>query len=241
MWRRGLLCEEHELGAGLEVPHVLLVGEHDVRHLEQGEAEARRLGQLARSNKVRGRPPCQRRPDLSCFDFGEEEEAAAPLPVAKPKDKGKGKAAQRAAEKAEEEAQRELRIAQAKAEPASSVRCRQPGEPAALGDFVDWALEQQELAGCPGPEDLLAANIATGCSLDPISFLRRDTSASRSLTPPHTASRTRHRSLAAASSRMRMRSHVHRRPQAGARRPLRPHQGGDRVQQHAAAAGEPDV
>ena len=181
-------------------------------------------------------------PDLSCFDFGEEEEAAAPapLPVAKPKDKGKGKAAQRAAKKAEEEAQRELRIAQAKAEP-SSVRCRQPGEPAALGDFVDWALEQQELAGCPGPEDLLAANIATGCSLDPISFLRRDTSASRSLTPPHTASRTRHRSLAAASSRMRMRSRVHRRPQAGARRPLRPHQGGDRVQQHAAAAGEPDV
>ena len=31
------------------------------------------------------------------------------------------------------------------------------GEPAALGDFVDWALEQHELAGCPGPEDLLAA------------------------------------------------------------------------------------
>ena len=60
-------------------------------------------------------------PDLSCFDFGEEEEAAAPTPppVAKPKDKGKGKAAQRAAKKAEEEAQRELRIAQAKAEPSS--------------------------------------------------------------------------------------------------------------------------
>ena len=94
MRRRGLLGEEHELGAGLEVPHVLLVGEHDVRHLEQGEAEARRLGQLARSNKVRGRPPCQRRPDLSCFDFGEEEEAAAPLPVAEPKDKGMGKAEQ---------------------------------------------------------------------------------------------------------------------------------------------------
>ena len=61
------------------------------------------------------------------------------------KDRGKGKAAQRAAKKAEEEAQRERRIALAKAEPASAIRCRQPGEPAALGDFVDWALEQQEL------------------------------------------------------------------------------------------------
>jgi len=98
-------------------------------------------------------------PDLSCFDFGEEEEEA-PMPtpaVFKPKGKGKGKAAQRAAKKAEEEAQREVRIAQAKAEPAGSVRCRQPGEPAALGEFVDWALTQQELAGCPGPENLLQA------------------------------------------------------------------------------------
>ena len=65
------------------------------------------------------------------------------------KDRGKGKAAQRAAKKAEEEAQRERRIALAKAEPASSMRCRQPGEPAALGDFVDWALEQQELTLMP--------------------------------------------------------------------------------------------
>ena len=90
MRRRGLLGEEHELGAGLEVPHVLLVGEHDVRHLEQGEAEARRLGQLARSNKVRGRPPCQRRPDLSCFDFGEEEKRL-PRPFRWPSQRTKGR------------------------------------------------------------------------------------------------------------------------------------------------------
>lgn len=97
-------------------------------------------------------------PDLSCFDFGEEDEetpAPAPQPVAKAKGKGKGKAAQRAAKKVDEEAQRELRIAQAKAEPAGSVR--KPGEPAALGDFVEWALEQQELASCSGPEGLLSA------------------------------------------------------------------------------------
>lgn len=105
-------------------------------------------------------------PDLSCFDFGEEKEEAPAAAVVEPKGKGKSKAAQRAAKKAEEDAQREARIAQAKAEPVGSVRCRQPGEPAALGEFVDWALGQQELVGCPGPEGLLSAlqALATGPS-----------------------------------------------------------------------------